>query len=107
MSAQQRLRTMIVALFGAVVLALGSMTLLGPQAAAAPNTPSLTQVSDYPFAGEGTHGAQSGGSSSKKDDSSEKAEKLGGNVTTKVIDLITGIIKCGLNIATPSVKCKL
>uniref|UniRef100_UPI00245788E8 hypothetical protein n=1 Tax=Nocardia brasiliensis TaxID=37326 RepID=UPI00245788E8 len=41
------------------------------------------------------------------DKQADKAEKLGGTVTTKVIDLVTGIVKCGLNIASPSVKCSI
>ncbi|MEU6190404.1 hypothetical protein [Nocardia sp. NPDC047038] len=99
MSTQQRVRTVIVALFGALVLALGSATLLAPEAAAAPDSPQITQVSDSVF--------DFGGQGSKSDDKSGKAEKLSGNVTTKLIDLVAGIIKCGLNIASPSVKCSL
>ncbi len=93
----QRLRTVIVALSGALVLALGSF--LAPEVAAAPDTPPVTQVSDsvFDFDGQG----------SKSDDKAGKAEKLSGNVTTKLIDLVAGIIKCGLNIASPSVKCSL
>ncbi|MET9290260.1 hypothetical protein [Nocardia beijingensis] len=99
MSTQQRLRTVIVALFGTLVVALGSVTLLAPEAAAAPDSPQVTQVSDsvFDFDGQG----------SKTDDKAGKAEKLSGNVTTKLIDLVAGIIKCGLNIASPSVKCSL
>ncbi|MBF6471343.1 MULTISPECIES: hypothetical protein [Nocardia] len=98
----QRLRTVIVALSGALVLALGSVTLLAPEVAAAPNTSPVTQVSDsvFDFDGDG-QGSKSG------DDKAGKAEKLSGNVTTKLIDLVAGIIKCGLNIASPSVKCSL
>ncbi|WP_174185845.1 hypothetical protein [Nocardia barduliensis] len=96
MSTNQRLRTVIVALSGALFLALGSATLLAPEVAAAPN---ITHVSDsvFDFDGQG----------SKSDDKAEKAEKLSGNVTTKLIDLVAGIIKCGLNIASPSVKCAM
>ncbi|MEU1550780.1 hypothetical protein [Nocardia sp. NPDC005745] len=99
MSTHQRVRTVIVALSGVLVLALGPVTLLAPEAAAAPGTSPGTQVSDsvFDFDGQG----------SKSDDKSGKAEKLSGNVTTKLIDLVAGIIKCGLNIASPSVKCSL
>ncbi|MGK8489821.1 hypothetical protein [Nocardia asiatica] len=99
MSTNQRLRTVIVALSGALFLALGSVTLLAPEAAAAPHTPPVTHVSDsvFDFDGQG----------SKSDDKADKAEKLSGNVTTKLIDLVAGIIKCGLNIASPSVRCSL
>ncbi|WP_159847384.1 hypothetical protein [Nocardia sp. CY41] len=99
MSTHQRVRTVIVALSGALVLALGSVTLLAPEAAAAPGNAPVVQVSDsvFDFDGQG----------SKSDDKAGKAEKLSGNVTTKLIDLVAGIIKCGLNIASPSVKCSL
>ncbi|WP_406265105.1 hypothetical protein OH799_17570 [Nocardia sp. NBC_00881] len=103
----QHLRTMIVALFGAFVLALGSVTFFASESTAAPNTPSIMQVSDFPFDGLGSDDAPSGGGKLKKDDRSEKAEKLGGSVTSKIIDLFAGVIKCGLNIMTPSVKCSL
>ncbi|MFE7746442.1 hypothetical protein [Nocardia sp. NPDC057455] len=95
MSTHQRVRTVIVALSGVLVLALAPVTLLAQEAAASP----VTQVSDsvFDFDGQG----------SKSDDKSGKAEKLSGNVTTKLIDLVAGIIKCGLNIASPSVKCSL
>ncbi|WP_063053269.1 hypothetical protein [Nocardia arthritidis] len=95
MSTHQRVRAVIVALSGVLVLALGPVTLLAPEAAASPGT----QVSDsvFDFDGQG----------SKSDDKAGKAEKLSGNVTTKLIDLVAGIIKCGLNIASPSVKCSL
>ncbi|BDT96180.1 MULTISPECIES: hypothetical protein [Nocardia] len=99
MSTHQRVRTVIVALSGALVLALGSVTLLAPEAAAAPDNAPVVHVSDsvFDFDGQG----------SKSDDKAGKAEKLSGNVTTKLIDLVAGIIKCGLNIASPSVKCSL
>ncbi|MFQ6391863.1 hypothetical protein ACLMAJ_00270 [Nocardia sp. KC 131] len=99
------LRTMIVSLFGALVLALGSVALQAPTAAAAPDRPSVTQIGDFPFDGQGTDDAPSKEGTPKKDERADKAEKLGGGLTTKVIDLITGTIKCGLNIAVPSVKC--
>ncbi|MEU2041478.1 hypothetical protein [Nocardia niwae] len=99
MPTHQRVRTVIVALSGALVLALGSVTLQAPEAAAAPDHAPVVHVSDsvFDFDGQG----------SKSDDKAGKAEKLSGNVTTKLIDLVAGIIKCGLNIASPSVKCSL
>ncbi|WP_330228854.1 hypothetical protein OHA40_22460 [Nocardia sp. NBC_00508] len=122
MSAHERLRTMIVVLFGTLVVALGSVTVLAPEAAAAPSSPAVTQVSGYPFDfggrgtdndygfdfdGQGNDDAPTGQGMFEKGEQSEKAEKLGGNLTTKLIDLVAGVIKCGLNIATPSVKCNL
>ncbi|WP_040781815.1 hypothetical protein [Nocardia pneumoniae] len=120
MFAHQRLRTMIVVLFGTLVVALGSVSVLAPQAAAAPGAPAVTQVSGYPFDfggqdddspfdfdGKDDDDALTGQGMFKKDEKAEKTEKLGGTLTTKIIDLLAGVIKCGLNIATPSVKCSL
>ncbi|MEV6555346.1 hypothetical protein AB0M22_06505 [Nocardia sp. NPDC051756] len=103
MPAHQRVRTVIVALLGAFAVALGAVTLAAPAAVA---TPIVTQV-DFPFDGLGTDDAPSTPSAPKADDKGKKAENLGGTVTNKVIDLVTGIVKCGLNIASPAVKCSL
>ncbi|MET7769718.1 hypothetical protein [Nocardia sp. NPDC005366] len=96
----QRLRTVVVALAGAAVLGLGS-TALTPVATAAPQ---VTQ-GDSPFAGLG------GGAPSKprtlEEDRAKKAEKFGGGLASEVIDLISGVVKCGLNIATDAVQCSL
>jgi hypothetical protein len=100
------LRTMIVSLFGALVLALGSGAVQAPMAAAAPDRPSVTQAGDFPFDGMGTD-APNKQTTPTKDEKADKAEKLGGSLTGKIIDLIASVIKCGLNIATPSVKCQL
>ncbi|WP_454195586.1 hypothetical protein [Nocardia sp. Marseille-Q1738] len=134
MFVHQRLRTMIIVLFGTLVVALGSVSVLAPEAAAAPNTPAVTQVSDSPFDFDGQGNDDdsvfdfdgqgddddsvfdfdgqgdddlTGQGLFKKDEKAEKTEKLGGTLTTKIIDLLAGVIKCGLNIATPSVKCSL
>jgi hypothetical protein len=101
------LRTMIVSLLGALVLALGSVTVQTPMAAAAPDRPTVTQVVDYPFDGLGTDDAPNNHCTARKDRRADKAEKLGGSVTGKIIDLIADVLKCGLNIATPSVPCQL
>ncbi|MFX0575547.1 hypothetical protein [Nocardia nepalensis] len=118
MSARQRLRTVIVALFGVLLLALGPVALLAPTATAAPGGPAVTEVKDFPFDGQGVDDAPKRNGNPKKDEKAEKAEKLGGGVAGKVIDLSSGaagkvidlagsIAKCVLNIATDSVKCQL
>ncbi|WP_431952605.1 hypothetical protein [Nocardia lijiangensis] len=137
MSQHSRLRTAIVALAGAALLTAGSATLQAPEAAAAPGGPSATQVEgpfdglsdnksdDNPFAGlsgedpddnpfAGLSGESSDDKSDKKsdldeemDERADKAEKNGGGVTAAIIDLMANVIKCGLNIATEAVKCKL
>ncbi|MFD6162818.1 hypothetical protein ACFWF7_23345 [Nocardia sp. NPDC060256] len=101
MPAHQRVRTVIVALLGTFALAAGALALTAPTAVAAP-----TQV-DFPFDGLGKDDAPSTPNTPKPDEQSKKAEKLGGTVTTQVIDLATDIVKCGLNIASPAVKCSL
>ncbi|MGV9820898.1 hypothetical protein [Nocardia xishanensis] len=128
MSQHYRLRTAIVALAGAALLTAGSVALQAPEAAAAPGGPSATQV-EGPFdglAGDGSDddpfaGLAGEDSDKKSDDKSEKkseldkeldekadkAEKNSGGVTSAIIDLMADVIKCGLNIATDSVKCKL
>ncbi|WP_433658560.1 hypothetical protein ACQPW1_41325 [Nocardia sp. CA-128927] len=103
MPAHQRVRTVIVALLGTFALALGAVALQAPTATAAPGA---TQV-DFPFDGLGTDDAPSTPNAPKPDEQGKKAEKLGGTVTTQVIDLATDIVKCGLNIASPAVKCSL
>ncbi|MBF6124050.1 hypothetical protein [Nocardia brasiliensis] len=91
MSAQLRVRSMIVALLGTFALACG---VVAPGSAVAqPAPPAATQIDDS--------------ATESPDKKADKAEKLGGTVTTKVIDLVTGIVKCGLNIASPSVKCSI
>jgi hypothetical protein len=107
MSAHQRLRTMIVALFGVATLTLGPVALLAPTAAATPGGPAVTQVGDSPFDGMGADDAPKKEGTPKKDEKADKAEKLGGGIAGKVIDMAGNIAKCALNIATPSVKCQL
>ncbi|QBS41000.1 hypothetical protein [Nocardia sp. CS682] len=104
MPAHQRVRTVIVALLGTLALSLGAVALQAPTATAAP--PTATQI-DFPFDGLGKDDAPSTPNAPKTDDKAGKAEKLGGTVTSKVIDLVTGIVKCGLNIASPAVKCSI
>ncbi|WP_433759303.1 hypothetical protein [Nocardia sp. CA-135398] len=100
MSACQRLRTMIIVAFGALLL-------LAPTATATPGGPLATEVGGFPFDGQVSDDAPKRNGAPKKDEKAEKAEKLGGGVTSKVIDLAASIAKCALNIATPSVKCQL
>lgn len=101
MPAHQRVRTVIVALLGTCAVAVGAFALQAPMATAAP---IATQV-DFPFDGLGADDGTP--STPKPDEQGKKAEKLGGTVTTEVIDLVTGIVKCGLNMASPAVKCSL
>ncbi|MRH87805.1 hypothetical protein GFY24_10140 [Nocardia sp. SYP-A9097] len=96
MSPNQRFRAGVVAVSGALLLALASGPLTVATASAAPVNPN------YPLATDPSAPGQQ-----QKDEKPEKAIKLGGSVTTKVIDLYTGVVKCVLNIALPSVKCDL
>ncbi|QIS15197.1 hypothetical protein [Nocardia arthritidis] len=95
-----RARQLVVVLFGASLLTLGTVVLDTATTAAAP---AVVQVdTNYPLDGKDTPG-----NPPKKDEKAEKAEKFGGKTTNSVIDLITGVIKCAFNIATNSIKCPL
>lgn len=87
-------RTVVVA--GALLLALGSGPLTMTTATAAP----VTAVNGPSFPDPGAPGEKP-----KKDEHLDKADKLGGGVTSKIIDFMADTLKCTLNIALPSVKC--
>ncbi|MFC6011277.1 hypothetical protein [Nocardia lasii] len=93
-------RSTIAALSGAVLISLGA-----PVAVAAPQIipPSQAEPGDYPLNGPGTAPRTGPG----VDDQADKAERFGGGLATELIDLATGIIKCGLNLATDTVPCPL
>ncbi|WP_433200392.1 hypothetical protein ACQP1G_08380 [Nocardia sp. CA-107356] len=108
MSARQRLcSTVIVTLFGVLLLTNGSVTLLAPTASAAPGGPLVIDVNHFPFDEHVVDDAPKKNGTPKKDEKADKAEKLGGGVAGKVIDLVGSIAKCALNIVTNSVKCQL
>jgi len=95
MTYRQPVRTMIVAVSGGVLLAFGAATATaGP--GVNPNFP-LSPQSESP-----SHPQPE---KSEPDKMAEKAEKLGGGLTTKIIDLGAGLVKCGLNVVAPTVKC--
>ncbi|MEV4235833.1 MULTISPECIES: hypothetical protein [unclassified Nocardia] len=119
MSARQRLcSTMIVALFGVLLLTTGPVALLAPAATAAPGSPLVIDVNDFPFDEHVVDDGPKKNNPPTKNEKADKAEKLGGGVAgkvidlgggvaRKVIDLGGGIVKCALNIVTDSVKCQL
>ncbi|MFC4125360.1 hypothetical protein [Nocardia rhizosphaerae] len=101
-------RSTIATLSGALVLAFGAVTFAAPATAIPPVAPTHpTEPGDFPLNGNGTAPKNSPQAAPERDEKAEKAEKLGGGVVTELIDLATGVIKCGLNIATDSVPCKL
>ncbi|MEV6214146.1 hypothetical protein [Nocardia sp. NPDC051833] len=102
-------RSTIATLSGALVLTFGAVAFAPPVTAIPPVAPSApTDPSDFPLNGPGTtkNSPQAAPEKDEKAEKAEKAEKLGGGVATVLIDLATGIVKCGLNIATDAVKCK-
>ncbi|WP_040791740.1 hypothetical protein [Nocardia paucivorans] len=135
MSLCHPMRTVLVALSGALVLTGGPILLstaptavAGPPAVAAPtdepdNGPRhragaelrTIEDGDYPFGGgdSGTGGSRSsrGGSRSSggsgTDGPAARAEKAGGGMASAIIDLSADLFKCGLSIVTPSVDCPL
>ncbi|WP_122186110.1 hypothetical protein [Nocardia stercoris] len=81
------MRTLLVAGCAGVALTFGA----GPVALGAPDPA-------YPW------GTQSPGQA-PKDRTPEKAQGLAGGIIGTVIDLGTNMLKCGLNMALPTVKC--
>lgn len=110
LSRRQPVRTMIVAISGGVILALGCGV-----TAASPADPN------FPLGGNERSNEQSVPNQQHEpekrlEEAPEKAEKLGGGVATTILDLGAGVattildlgvtvVKCGLNIVTPSVNC--
>ncbi|MEV6134541.1 hypothetical protein AB0L63_00425 [Nocardia sp. NPDC051990] len=90
-----------------IIVAFGALLLLAPTATAAPSGPPATEVGDFSFNAQVSDDAPKRNGTPKKDERADKAEKLGGGVVGKVIDLAGSIAKCVLNIVTPSVKCQL
>ncbi|MFE3541781.1 hypothetical protein ACFXK0_02280 [Nocardia sp. NPDC059177] len=102
-------RSTIATLSGALVLTVGALAFAAPATAIPPVAPSApTAPGDYPLNGQGTpKNSPQQHTEPERSEEAEKAEKLGGGLATEVIDLVTGVIKCGLNIATDSVPCTL
>ncbi|PPJ04058.1 hypothetical protein C5E51_25970 [Nocardia nova] len=106
-----RVRSLLAATAGAALLTLGSGLLTAAPADAAPSAPVPVHDPNYPLGGDAEHPG-----TPEQDPQAEKAEKLGGHATTDIIELATDtttkivemgadVLKCGLNIAMPSVKC--
>ncbi|AHH21046.1 hypothetical protein NONO_c62760 [Nocardia nova SH22a] len=93
-----RVRSLIVAVSGAALLALGSglLTAAPVNAAPAPAAPDP----EYPLGGNAEHPGKP-----EKDPQAEKAEKLGGGTASDLIDMGADLLKCGLNVVIPSVRC--
>ncbi len=90
LSARQPLRTMIIAVSGGAIIALGAAS-----AVAGPASP------DFPL---GSHSQMP--EKPEKPEEAQKAEELGGELATGIIEMGTGLVKCGLNIIEPTVKCE-
>ncbi|WP_036504512.1 hypothetical protein [Nocardia aobensis] len=106
-----RVRSLLAATAGVALLTLGSGLLTAAPAGAAPSAPVPVYDPNYPLGGDAEHPG-----TPEQDPQAEKAEKLGGHATTDIIELATDtttkivemgadVLKCGLNIAIPSVKC--
>ncbi|MQY20019.1 hypothetical protein [Nocardia macrotermitis] len=91
---RQSVRTLIIALSGGVILTCGVATAVAaPQPK--PEFPLGTQHESPAQPGPGDLG-----------DQAEKAQDLGGDIVTRIIDMGADLTKCGLNLITPSVACK-
>lgn len=129
MSLRHPMRTVLVALSGALVLTVGPVLLTtaptaaiaGPAAVAAPanrldngqqhrdgSRLRTVEEGDYPFGGEdsGTDGSRDS-TDEDTDGPAARAEEAGAGMASAIIDLSADLIKCGLNIVTPSVGCPL
>ncbi|MFJ1457659.1 hypothetical protein [Nocardia wallacei] len=99
MSHRQRVRTMVVTC--GAILVVGSGALVVAPAGAAPGGDPNFPLGTSP-------GVPSQQQPEKRlEKAPEKAEKLGGATTSKILELGTELIKCGLNLATPAVKCDI
>ena len=93
MAHRHPVRTMIVVVSSGALLTLGTAT-----ATAGPENPN------FPL---GNHAATPQEPEDKdKPEPQKKAEKLGGGLASKIIDMGAGLAKCGLNIVAPTVKCE-
>ncbi|WP_157117529.1 hypothetical protein [Nocardia vaccinii] len=91
---RQSVRTLIIALSGGVILTLGAAA----NAAAAPQGNP-----DYPLGAQNeTPGHPDTGD---LNDQAKRAEDLGGDIVTQMIDMSAHLTKCGLNLIVPSVRC--
>ncbi|MFI1911558.1 hypothetical protein [Nocardia sp. NPDC020380] len=99
MASHRRFRNTVVALSGTLLIAsaAGPITAATAAAESAIVVPVLNP--SFPDPGQGS------GQQPKKEEHLDKAEKLGGGLTTKILDLIADTLKCSLNIALPTVKC--
>jgi len=113
----------------ALAAALALAPVFAPAALAGPGLeqvlPADPAPSEMPFGDQGSDDSDDSGNSGNSRDSGDsdnsagdelrqraedlpdKAENFGGSVFTEVIDLSTGILKCGLNLVTDSVPCPL
>ncbi|HLS79476.1 MAG TPA: hypothetical protein VK083_22070 [Nocardia sp.] len=98
----------------AASLVLAPALVFAPAAWAGPDEgqfPAPSGPSQMPFGEQGAEnrdgGAGAGDGTGLGDELPRKAENLGGSVLEEVIDLSTGILKCGINLVTDSVSCPL
>ncbi|WP_327149973.1 hypothetical protein [Nocardia sp. NBC_01329] len=98
MSPRKSVRTVFFAVSAAAALCVGPVVLAAPMALAAPG--------EFPLDGRGGSESEPE-SSSPENDPGKRAENAGGGLATEVIDLSADMLKCGLSIATPAVKCPL
>lgn len=98
MSPRKPLRTAFFAVSAAAALTVAPALLTTPFAA-----PAYAAPAEYPLGGE--DGATKDGK--PENDPAERAEKAGGGILSETIDLSADLLKCGLSIATPAVKCPL
>ncbi len=107
MTHRPRVRSLIVAVTGAALLPLGVGLLTSAPANAAPVQAVSAPNPNFPLGGGDAEqpGKPEKNPQTEKDPRAERAEKLGGATATDIIDMSAHLLKCGLNIAAPTVKC--
>ncbi|MEV5650457.1 hypothetical protein AB0L57_19580 [Nocardia sp. NPDC052254] len=107
MTHRPRVRSLIVAATGAALLPLGAGLLTTAPANAAPRPAVPARNPNFPLGGGEAEqpGKPEKEPRTEKDPRAERAEKLGGATATDIINMSAHLLKCGLNIAAPTVKC--
>ncbi len=90
---RKSVRTLIIAMSGGVILTLGAAT-----AAAEPQGNP-----DYPLGAQNQPPGHQ--QSDDLNDQAKRAEDLGGDIVTDMIDTSAHLTKCVLNLVVPSVRC--
>lgn len=109
MTHRPRMRRVIATAAGAALLAVGPGLLVAAPANAAPSAATPVLDPNYPLGGDGEDGtsenSEEPGTTQEQDPRAQRAEEFGGRTVTDLIDMGSDLLKCGLNVVAPTVKC--